>query len=138
MQRKKSKSRHLKSLGTPIEIETDNPGFSRQSSTTTIDTFQEFEIEVEETPIEMATAAPVTNIIQLTPADFHQIISQAVKQITQNQPAATPTQQIASTKDLKLAEQRPFTGKPEDLDDFINDCELIFSIKSDIYDTDGY
>jgi hypothetical protein len=39
-------------------------------------------------------------------------------------------------KDLKLTEPRPFSGRPEDLDDFLNDCELIFSIKGDIYNQD--
>jgi hypothetical protein len=44
---------------------------------------------------------------------------------------------LASTKDLKLTEPRPFSGRPEDLDDFLNDCELIFSIKGDIYNQDN-
>jgi hypothetical protein len=33
-------------------------------------------------------------------------------------------------------EPKPFSGRPEDLDDFLNDCELIFSIKGDIYNQD--
>ena len=41
-----------------------------------------------------------------------------------------------STKDLKLVEQKPFNGKPDKLENFISECELIFSVKPDIYQTD--
>jgi hypothetical protein len=41
-----------------------------------------------------------------------------------------------STKDWKLTKPKTFSGRPEDLDDFLNDCELIFSIKGDIYNQD--
>jgi hypothetical protein len=39
-------------------------------------------------------------------------------------------------KDLKLTGPKTFSGRPEDLDDFLNDCELIFSVKVDIYNQD--
>jgi hypothetical protein len=41
-----------------------------------------------------------------------------------------------TTKDLKLGETPKFSGKTEDLEDFINSCEMIFYVKADIYDTD--
>ena len=102
VQQKQLRLKHLKSLGTSIKIETDNPGLSRQSSMTTIDTFHKAKQEI---PIKMTTPTPVTNIVQLSPQDFHQIIVEAVKQVTRSQTSAIPAQVIASTKDLKLAEQ---------------------------------
>ena len=71
------------------------------------------------------------NAFGLTKQNFDEIVQQAVIHALHVQQNST------STKDLKFAEPKTYSGKPEDLDDFINDCELIFSIKGDIYDEDA-
>ena len=40
----------------------------------------------------------------------------------------------ATSKGLKLAEQAGFSGRPEDLLDFIANCEMVFAIQTDVYD----
>jgi len=41
-----------------------------------------------------------------------------------------------SSKDLKLGDIKPFSSKPEDLEDFLNTIELVVSIKGNIYNND--
>ena len=41
----------------------------------------------------------------------------------------------STSKDLKLAKLPTFTGKSEDLEPFIRECELRFSIQPEIFDT---
>ena len=48
--------------------------------------------------------------------------------------AATPAA-IPSTKGFKIADPNPFSGKPEDLEDFLNSCKLIFAVKPHDYGT---
>lgn len=46
---------------------------------------------------------------------------------------APPPQRPSTTKDLKIAEPSPFTGKPEDLEPLLRECEIRFDIQNDIY-----
>jgi hypothetical protein len=72
----------------------------------------------------------------LTADNIQHIINAAVNAALHNaQPVAAPAVTIASTKDVRFADQKPFSGRTEDLDDFLNDCELLFAVKDDIYDT---
>ena len=68
----------------------------------------------------------------MSAADLQQLLG-GMAQIAGQRTAPTP--RLETTKDLKLAEPRPFSGKTEDLDDFLNECEMIFSVKDDIYNT---
>lgn len=38
-------------------------------------------------------------------------------------------------KDLKFAEQAPFSGKPEDLENLLREAEVRFSVQNDVYNT---
>ena len=49
----------------------------------------------------------------------------------QNAKRAVP---VDRSKGLKLAEQPDFTERPEDLQDFLSNCEMMFVLKSDVYD----
>jgi hypothetical protein len=60
------------------------------------------------------------------------LIQRAVEGVVLNRANTAQT-----TKDLKIADPKDFSGKPEDLEDFLNSCKLIFSIKPDIYNSDG-
>jgi len=40
-----------------------------------------------------------------------------------------------STKDLKLTDPPAFTGKPDDLERVIRDCEVRFTIQNDMFNT---
>ena len=82
---------------------------------------------------------PIINNVNLTPQHIQQIINGAVAAAIQQMPQETQEQAVIArtretSKDLKLAEQKPFSGRSEDLEDFINDCELMFSVKSDVFD----
>jgi hypothetical protein len=78
--------------------------------------------------------------VQLTPGEFQAVVNAAVQAATiriagQPQPAVPAA--IRSTKDLKLADVQPFSGRTSDLEDFLNSCEILFSIKTDIYNDDA-
>ena len=49
--------------------------------------------------------------------------------------ATTAATTIPLTKGFKIADPNPFSGKPEDLEDFLNSCELIFAVKPNDYGT---
>jgi hypothetical protein len=79
---------------------------------------------------EASTSSIPINGVIISPQDLQTLVQQAVAGIAANR------QGEASTRDLRLAEPAMFVGRPEDLDDFLNDCELLFSIKEDVYDQD--
>ena len=67
-------------------------------------------------------AQPSTNFITLTEEQFTQLLTaQGTKK--------------SSSKDLKFAEQKPFTGKAAEVEDFLRECEFRFDLQDDIYDT---
>ena len=148
IERKKS----LKSLNSPQSTE-GNPfteprpesiRLDRQSSIQT-------EISIEEEPLEeeddemsqpeasTSTAAPrpsITNVI-MSPNDLQNIINHAVKSIVHERALENANTVAKDTsKDLKFATPKDFSGKPEDLDDFLNECNMIFMVKNLIYDND--
>ena len=65
---------------------------------------------------------------------IEQVTIAATQQALATQVAATPVA-TRSTKGFKIADPNPFSGKPEDLEDFLNSCELIFAVKPDDYGT---
>ena len=80
----------------------------------------------------------VQTAVLLQPEDLQRLINSAVTYAIQQRTAtatAVPAKTIASMKDLKFAEIKSYSGKPDELEDFINNLELILSIKDDIYDT---
>ena len=91
-----------------------------------------------------ASRVNVETAVLLQPEDLQRLINSAVTYAVQQRivtiittAAAIPAQTIASTKDLKFAKIKSYSGKPDKLEDFINNLELILSIKNDIYDTDA-
>ena len=64
------------------------------------------------------------NFITLTEEQFAQLLGTA-------QGAKKST-----SKDLKFAEQKPFTGKASEVEDFLRECDFRFDLQDDIYDTD--
>ena len=80
--------------------------------------------------------------VLLQPEDLQRLINSVVTFTIQQRTAtattttaAVPAQTIASMKDLKFAEIKSYSGKPDELEDFINNLKLILSIKDNIYDT---
>src|ERR1700694_3769039 len=67
--------------------------------------------------------APIINYIQLSPQDLQQLI------------AGVQTRATGGDKNLKFADQKPFTGKVEDLEALLRDAEIRFGIQSTTYDT---
>ena len=67
--------------------------------------------------------------------DLRKLIQGAVRDLArQNAERAAP---VDRSKGLKLAEQPDFTGRPEDLQDFLSNCEMMFVLKSDVYGRNG-
>ena len=63
--------------------------------------------------------------------DLRKLIQGAVRDLArQNAERAAP---VDRSKGLKLAEQPDFTGRPEDLQDFLSNCEMMFVLKLDVY-----
>ena len=77
-------------------------------------------------------------MVAVSQADLRFLIEQATIAAT-NQALATQAAATAaatpSTKGFKIADPNPFSGKPEDLKDFLNSCELIFAVKPNNYGT---
>ena len=70
---------------------------------------------------------PPARQVIITQEQLKQLFERAVA----NEAAQRANQ--GTTKDLKLVEQKPFNGKPNKLEDFIAECELIFNVKPNIY-----
>ena len=81
--------------------------------------------------------------VLIQPEDLQRLLNTAVTYAIQQRAttAATATaasaQTIVSTKDLKFAKIKSYSGKPDELEDFINNLELILFIKNDIYNMDA-
>ena len=83
---------------------------------------------------------PPPNIVGISNEGLQQLIDQAVQNVLQQQrpqtfaaPLAAP--QGPNSKGLKLADPKEFSGKPEDLQDFLINCEMVFAVCPDVYDT---
>ena len=81
----------------------------------------------------------VETAVLLQPGDLQRLINSAVTYAIQQgattttTTAAVPAQTITSTKDLKFAAIKSYSGKTDKLEDFINNL----SIKNDIYNMDA-
>ena len=75
------------------------------------------------------------------PQPTHQVIitQEQLEQLFERAVANEATQWAnqGTMKDLKLVEQKPFNGKPNKLEDFITECELILNVKPNIYRQDN-
>lgn len=90
-----------------------------------------------------APQTPVPTSVSLSHADLQHLINVAVQQATQRNTQAPQAAPIVATaaaapavpavKSIKLAEQNEFTGKPEDLQDFLSNCELVFMVQAEVY-----
>src|SRR6266550_4727158 len=65
--------------------------------------------------------------ISISGDDFCNLLNSAVREATK--------QQTPSSKDLRLGKTPLFSGKLEELEDFLNAVELVVQIKADIYST---
>src|SRR6266550_6188492 len=77
---------------------------------------------------EMRPVPPGAQFVTLSTEDLGNLFARAVRER-----ADRPT---TTSKDLKLGDIKPFSSKPEDLEDFLNSIELVVSIKGDIYNND--
>jgi hypothetical protein len=81
--------------------------------------------------------AGIPPVVQITTDDLRTLMQGALQAVVQQQAQEREQQaRVTSMKDLKLTEPKTFSRRPEDLDDFPNNCELIFSIKGDVYNQD--
>ena len=85
----------------------------------------------------------VDRAVLIQPDELQRLINTTVNYTIQQRttaaaiaPAVT-AQTIASTQDLKFAEIKSYSGKLDELEDFINNLKLILSIKNDICNTDA-
>ena len=71
-----------------------------------------------------ALPAPQINYINITPEDLQALLHGIVRGTAPN-----------TSKELKFAEQKPFSGKPEDLEPLVREAELRFAMQSTIFNT---
>src|SRR6267154_1876075 len=76
-------------------------------------------------PEEDPAAAQPASYVSISGDDFRNLLNSAVREATR--------QQNPTSKDLRLGEITAFSGKPEELEDFLNAIELIVQIKANIY-----
>ena len=69
---------------------------------------------------------PITHVFQMGTKDLQDLLKGIVNQ--NPNPGST-------SKDLKFADQAPFTGKPEDLEPMLREAELRFQVQYSIYNT---
>ena len=94
-------------------------------------------------PAESSTTAQTAVFTPEQQATISAVIQAAITQALATQAAqtaqtVTPAVTVAtnSTKDLDLGKPFTFTGKAHDLEKFLQDCALHFTIKRSVYDTD--
>ena len=94
-------------------------------------------------PAESSTTAQTAVFTPEQQATISAVIQAAITQALATQAAqtaqtVTPAVTVAtnSTKDLDLGKPFTFTGKAHDLEKFLQDCALHFTVKRSVYDTD--
>ena len=83
------------------------------------------------TPQIPQTLAPTIRQVVINQEQLEDLFKRAVANATTERVGRTRL-----TKDLKLAKQKPFNGRPNKLEDFIAESELIFRVKPDVYHLD--
>ena len=76
----------------------------------------------------MRPVPPGAQFITLSTEDLGNLFARAVQE--------SAGRNTTTSKDLKLGDIKPFSSKPEDLEDFLNSIELVVSIKGNIYNND--
>jgi hypothetical protein len=130
-------SRQSSILSSPIK---EDPSSSEYESEDPVNQQEDVEMSqhasISATP--QASSMPgLPAMVQILMDDLRTLMQGVLQTIIVEQAQQQEQQaRAASTKDLKFTEPKTFSGRSEDLDDFLNDCELIFLVKADIYNQD--
>ena len=71
-------------------------------------------------------------MVAVSKEDLRFLIEQAMAHATEQALAAAA---LRSINGFKVMDPPPFSGRPEDLEDFLTSCEMMFAIKPDDYGT---
>ena len=85
------------------------------------------------TPVPVPGPTLPPQVIAISPNDLQNLLNAAVQNAVRQNTEQRRNGEAPNSKGLKLADQKEYSGRPEDLNDFLNNCEMVFALKSDVY-----